>query len=254
MTIVRLLLAFFLFQVSVSFGVETTTTLVPTPTSTPSSTVNQVVKNETMNILNTTAKSNINATAKSNINATAKSILNTTAKSILNTTAKSILNTTAKSILNTTAKSILNTTGKINFNLTKKLNITAAAGPSPKLDEIVKKINTSVDEINKTTRKSWFMIRGIICVISIYGIYKIYATIQKMRQKKKERDKEDRLILPGTPSTSSPKNSIKRSASSGFFAPQEQTIRAKSPENSNLRQRVFSSNIGPNIEPNKWHV
>ena len=92
------------------------------------------------------------------------------------------------------------------------------------------------------------MIRGIIFVISIYGIYKVYATIQKMRQTKMERDEENRLVLPGTPSASSPKGSLKKSASSGFFATQEQTIRSKSPENTNLRQRFFSA------ETNKWHV
>ena len=161
---------------------------------------------------------------------------------------QSNITATGNSILNTTAKSILNTTEKINLNMTKKMNLTAAAA-SPKLDEIVKKMSTSVDEIKKTTRKSWLILRVIICVISIYGVYKIYVIIQEMRQKKRERDLDDLLVLP-SPSGTSPKNSLKRSASSGFFS-QDKPIRAKSPENPNpnLRQRFAS-----NTEQNKWHV
>jgi len=263
MTFVRLLLAVFFCQVSFCYGIETTTTLVPTPTSTPTSVANQAVQNETVRNLNTTVKSNLNTTVKSNLNttvknnfnATAKSILNATAKRIFNNTLKSnqnatakrIFNTTLKSNQNTTAKSIVNTTDKINLNLTKKLNLTAPT-PSQKMDEIVKKIDTSVSEIEKTTRKSWLMICVIIFVISLYCIYKISSTIQKMRQRKIERDEEQRLVLP-LPSASSPKNLLKKSTSTGFFAPPEQTIRAKSPENSNLRQRFVQ-----NVETKQWHV
>jgi len=221
---------------------ENTISLVPTPTSTKSQVVLNATAKKIENITNNTVTATPNKASIPNVvanNNTKKSNYSTAVKSNI-TVARERANLNRTLNVNATTKTILNASAKV--NVTKNANLS-------KLDEIVKKIDTSVDEINKTTRNSSAMITIIIVVISLYGIYKIYTTIKKIQEKKKQRAEEDRLVLPGTPSASSPKGSLHRSASSGFFATQEQTIRSKSPENSNLRQR-FSTNA----EPNKWHV
>jgi len=218
---------------------EGTISLVPTPTSTKSQVVLNATAKKIENTANTTISTNNTILANTTANKTKKIIYSSAVKSNI-TVARERVNQNRTLNVNATTKTILNASAKV--NVTKNANLS-------KLDEIVKKIDTSVDEINKTTRNSSAMITVIIVAISLYGIYKIYTTIKKIQEKKRQRAEEDRLVLPGTPSASSPKGSLHRSASSGFFATQEQTIRSKSPENSNLRQR-FSTNA----EPNKWHV
>jgi hypothetical protein len=229
---------------------EGTISLVPTPTSTKSQVVLNATAKKIENITNNTVTATPNKASIPNVvanNNTKKIIYSSAVKSNI-MTAKEKVNLNRTLIVNATTKTIVNATTKTILNASAKVNVTKNANLS-KLDEIVKKIDTSVDEINKTTRNSSAMITVIIVAISLYGIYKIVTTIKKIQEKKRQRAEEDRLVLPGTPSASSPKNSLHRSASSGFFATQEQTIRSKSPENSNLRQR-FSTNA----EPNKWHV
>lgn len=221
---------------------EGTISLVPTPTSTKSQVVLNATAKKIENITNNTVTATPNKASIPNVvaNNNTKKIINSSAVKSNITVARERVNQNRTLNVNATTKTILNASAKV--NVTKNANLS-------KLDEIVKKIDTSVDEINKTTRNSSAMITVIIVAISLYGIYKIYTTIKKIQEKKRQRAEEDRLVLPGTPSASSPKGSLHRSASSGFFATQEQTIRSKSPENSNLRQR-FSTNA----EPNKWHV
>lgn len=221
---------------------EGTISLVPTPTSTKSQVVLNATAKKIENITNNTVTATPNKASIPNVvaNNNTKKIINSSAVKSNITVARERANLNRTLNVNATTKTILNASAKV--NVTKNANLS-------KLDEIVKKIDTSVDEINKTTRNSSAMITVIIVAISLYGIYKIVTTIKKIQEKKRQRAEEDRLVLPGTPSASSPKGSLHRSASSGFFATQEQTIRSKSPENSNLRQR-FSTNA----EPNKWHV
>ena len=226
---------------------EGTISLVPTPTSTKSQVVLNATAKKIENKANTTISTNNTILANTTANKTKKIIYSSAVKSNI-TVARERVNLNRTLNVNATSKTIVNATTKTILNASAKVNVTKNANLS-KLDEIVKKIDTSVDEINKTTRNSSAMITVIIVAISLYGIYKIYTTIKKIQEKKRQRAEEDRLVLPGTPSASSPKGSLHRSASSGFFATQEQTIRSKSPENSNLRQR-FSTNA----EPNKWHV
>ena len=237
---------------------EGTISLVPTPTSTKSQVVLNATVKKIENITNNTVTATPNKASIPNVvanNNTKKIIYSSAVKSNITVARERVnlnrtlnVNATSKTIVNATTKTIVNATTKTILNASAKVNVTKNANLS-KLDEIVKKIDTSVDEINKTTRNSSAMITVIIVAISLYGIYKIVTTIKKIQEKKRQRAEEDRLVLPGTPSASSPKNSLHRSASSGFFTTQEQTIRSKSPENSNLRQR-FSTNA----EPNKWHV
>ena len=229
---------------------EGTISLVPTPTSTKSQVVLNATVKKIENITNNTVTATPNKASIPNVvanNNTKKIIYSSAVKSNI-TVARERVNLNRTLNVNATSKTIVNATTKTILNASAKVNVTKNANLS-KLDEIVKKIDTSVDEINKTTRNSSAMITVIIVAISLYGIYKIVTTIKKIQEKKRQRAEEDRLVLPGTPSASSPKNSLHRSASSGFFTTQEQTIRSKSPENSNLRQR-FSTNA----EPNKWHV